>query len=228
MSSRGGARYGAVGAAGAAVLGSLLRTTRIEFLDRDLLEDTIRVHGGAIVALWHGDLLVPTWAYRHRNFVTMASRSADGEYIARVLDRWGYSVARGSSSRGGDSALREMAELVRQGHSAALTADGPRGPRHRLKRGVLHLARLTGRPVVPVAAAAARAWIFGSWDRFTLPKPFSRVVIAIGEPVTVEPDADAAALEPLARHIEASMAELGRRAARVAGAARAAGAAEAA
>lgn len=212
MSGKGGERpglkYVLAGAAGAAVLTGLLGSTRIRFLDRDRL-DSVRRTGPAIVALWHGDLLGPTFSYRHSGFATMASRSGDGEYIARMLHHWGYRVARGSSSRGGDVALRELATLVKQGYSAALTADGPRGPRHRLKPGVLRLSQMTGAPVVPVGSAASPAWRLGSWDRFTVPRPFGRIVIAIGEARRVDPELDGDGLKAAAAAMEAEMAALG-------------------
>jgi lysophospholipid acyltransferase (LPLAT)-like uncharacterized protein len=204
---RGGLRYEAGGTVGAALLSALLRTTRITILGREHLEGARR-EGPAVVALWHGDLLAPTWCYRHSGFATMASRSADGEYISRVLHRWGYAVARGSSSRGGDTALRELATLVEQGYSAALTADGPRGPRHRLKPGVLRLAAMTGAPVVAAACAAEGGWRFDSWDRFTLPRPFSRVTVAFGEPRTVPAELAGDALLAEAARLEEEMAAL--------------------
>jgi lysophospholipid acyltransferase (LPLAT)-like uncharacterized protein len=140
----------------------------------------------------------------------MASRSADGEYITRMLHHWGYRVARGSSSRGGDTALRELAALVRAGHTAALTADGPRGPRHKLKFGVLRLAQLTGVPIVPVAVAADRVWRLRSWDRFIVPKPFSRVRVVFGDAIAVASDLSDDARPELAAHIERVLAELER------------------
>jgi lysophospholipid acyltransferase (LPLAT)-like uncharacterized protein len=206
----GGSRYVLGGAAGAALLGGLLRTTRLTVINGESLAAAERSAGAAVVALWHGDLLAPTYAYRNRDYATMASRSGDGEYIARMLHHWGYRVARGSSSRGGDAALRELTRLVRQGHTAALTADGPRGPRHRLKHGVLRLAQLTGAPVVPVASAADRAWRLKSWDRFTLPRPFSRVCVVFGAAVPIPRDSTPASIEADAARLEDMLAELGR------------------
>jgi lysophospholipid acyltransferase (LPLAT)-like uncharacterized protein len=206
--SRGTFRYAAAGAAGAAFLTTLLRSTRLRVLNGEALAAAEAAHGAAVVPLWHGQLLAPTFAFRNRSYATMASQSADGEYIARMLYHWGYQVARGSSSRGGDSALRELAELVRRGHTAALTADGPRGPRHRLKHGVLRLARMTGVPVVPVVAAAERAWRLNSWDRFMIPQPLSRVVVLFGEAVTIPEDMAQEALTAESARIEGIMTRL--------------------
>jgi lysophospholipid acyltransferase (LPLAT)-like uncharacterized protein len=207
-------RYAAGGAAGAAVLTTLLRSTRLRVVNGEALAAAEAAFGAAVVALWHDQLLAPTFAFRNRNYATMASQSADGEYISRMLHYWRYQVARGSSSRGGDTALRQLAELVKRGHTAALTADGPRGPRHRLKLGVLRLAQLTGVPVVPVAAAASSAWRFNSWDRFMVPKPLSRVVVLFGDAVSVPPELDPDALVAEARRMEGVLEELEQQAAR--------------
>ncbi|HSJ26508.1 MAG TPA: lysophospholipid acyltransferase family protein [Longimicrobiales bacterium] len=201
-------KYVAAGGAGAGLLAALMTTTRLSTIHPERLDDAERAAGAAVVALWHGELLIPTWHYRRRRFATMASRSGDGEYITRMLHHWGYRVARGSSSRGGDTALRELARHIRQGHSVALTADGPRGPRRRLKHGVLRLAQLTGVPVVPVASAADRCWRLGSWDAFMVPEPFSRVVIAFGEAVPVARSSSAGDIAETAGHVESVMAEL--------------------
>jgi lysophospholipid acyltransferase (LPLAT)-like uncharacterized protein len=198
-------RYTAAGAAGAAVLGGLLHSTRLRVINGESLAAAEQAHGAAVVALWHGQLLGPTWAHRHRSYATMASRSGDGEYISRMLDHWGYQVVRGSSSRGGDTALRELARLVRRGHTAALTADGPRGPRHRLKHGVLRLAQLTGVPVIPVVSAAGSAWELRSWDRFILPRPLSRLVVLFGDAIAIPRDMQADGIAAEAERIEAIM-----------------------
>jgi lysophospholipid acyltransferase (LPLAT)-like uncharacterized protein len=210
--SRAGVRYAAGGAAGAALLTTLLASTRLRVLNGEALAAAEAAHGAAVVALWHDQLLAPTYAFRNRNYATMASKSADGEYIARMLHYWRYQVARGSSSRGGDSALRELVDLVRRGHTVALTADGPRGPRHRLKLGVLRLAQRTGVPVVPVAAVASHAWRFNSWDRFMLPKPLSRVVVLFGEAVSVPADLEQDGLITEAKRMEGMLADLEQRA----------------
>jgi lysophospholipid acyltransferase (LPLAT)-like uncharacterized protein len=206
--SRGNLKHVAAGTAGAAFLTALLRSTRLRVLNAEALAGAEAEFGAAVVPLWHGQLLAPTFAFRHRDYATMASRSTDGEYITHMLYRWGYRVARGSSSRGGDSALRELAQLVREGHTAALTADGPRGPRHKLKHGVLRLAAMTGAPIVPVAAAAERAWRLNSWDRFMIPQPLSRVVVLFGDPIPVRPDLGADDLATESSRVEGVMARL--------------------
>ena len=144
-------------------------------------------------ALWHGRMVLPILAHRHQGIVTMASRSKDGEIIARWLSRNGVIPARGSTRKGGGTALQEMIELVQAGHPAALTVDGPKGPPRVVQPGILQLARRTGAWVLPVTGASTRPWFLKSWDRYMVPKPFSRCVVSYGEPFPIPEEGDEAA-----------------------------------
>lgn len=142
-----------------------------------------------IVALWH-ESLFPTIAFlRGIKAVMMASKSLDGEYVARTLRDMGGTVVRGSSTRGGAGALVSMIREVRGGIPAFLTVDGPRGPRRVVKVGTVGLAKKCGAAIVPVHFEADRSWTLRSWDRMRIPKPFSLVRIRVGDPVAVAPDA---------------------------------------
>jgi lysophospholipid acyltransferase (LPLAT)-like uncharacterized protein len=200
-------RYAAVGRGGSLAIDALMATTRVERINDGPFRSLQAQGQPVIFALWHGRLLPPTWAHRHEGVMALASRSEDGEYITRVLHHWGYGVVRGSSSRGGESALRELVQRVREGHSVALTADGPRGPREKLKFGVLQIAQRTGAPIIPLGTAVSRAWRFNSWDRFMLPKPFARVRIAYGDPVYVPKTTDAGSQAAEAAAMERRIAE---------------------
>ena len=126
----------------------------------------------------------------------MASRSKDGEIIALWLERNGYRATRGSSSRGGGQALRELVRHVRAGGHAALTVDGPRGPAREVQAGIVQLAKLTGGWILPITSSASRPRFLSSWDRYLLPMPFSRGVVAYGEPFPIPaglPEEEAAA-----------------------------------
>ena len=151
--------------------------------------------GPAVLAFWHEQIFLTTYYFRRRRIVVMTSRSFDGEYIARFIQRFGYGAARGSSTRGGVGALVEMARLVRLGCPAGFTVDGPRGPRRVAKTGALLLAKKTGRPVLPFAVAPESFWRLGSWDRLQIPKPFTPAVVRLAPPIHVPADADEAALE---------------------------------
>jgi lysophospholipid acyltransferase (LPLAT)-like uncharacterized protein len=155
----------------------------------------LRARGVPILfALWHGRMFLPIQVHRHQGIVTMASRSKDGEIIGLWLERNGYAVVRGSSSRGGGEALRQMVRQVRGGRHAALTVDGPLGPPRVVQPAAIQLAKLTGAWILPITYASARGRSLRSWDRFLLPGPFSRNVVAYGEtfPIPLEMTEEAA------------------------------------
>ncbi len=147
-----------------------------------------------IYTFWHDRILLSTYFWRRRGIVVMTSRSFDGEYIARFIQRFGYGAARGSSSRGAVGALVEMVKLVRAGRPAAFTIDGPRGPRHVAKMGAVLLAKKTGAPVLPFTVNAAHHYAAPSWDRLQVPRPFTRARVRIAQPIYVSADADDATL----------------------------------
>lgn len=138
---------------------------------------------GTIIVSWHGRLLPVPFAYTGKGAHCLISTHGDGEIIANVVKRFGIGVVRGSSSKGGKKAFLEMVQLARDNRDLGITPDGPRGPAETVKPGVARLARLTGRPVVPVAFSCSRAKRFASWDRFMLPHPFSRGIFIWGEPL---------------------------------------------
>jgi len=148
-----------------------------------------------IYTFWHNRVFLATYFWRRRGIVVMTSRSFDGEYIARFIQRFGYGASRGSSSRGAVGALVEMVKLMRQGRPTAFTIDGPRGPRHVAKMGAVLLAKKTGAPVLPFSVNAERYYTAPSWDGFQVPYPFTRARVRIAPSIHVPPDADEAALE---------------------------------
>jgi lysophospholipid acyltransferase (LPLAT)-like uncharacterized protein len=194
---RQGLRYALAGTVGHALASALLATVRFRSEHHERFDALMDRGEPVLFALWHGRLLPLTYFHRHRGFAAMVSRSKDGEYIARIVEKWGFEVVRGSTSRGGLSALRDVSRQIRAGNSVAITPDGPRGPRQQLQPGVIAAAKLTGAPILPVVAGCSRAWWPGSWDRFCIPKPFAEVVVLYGEPRHVPRDSGD---EELARH----------------------------
>ena len=138
-----------------------------------------------ILALWHGRILAGLDYFRNRDVVVITSQNFDGEWIARILHRFGFRTARGSTSRGGARALVQMRRELAAGRPVAFTVDGPRGPARRAQPGAVWLAGATGHPVLPYHIEADRYWTVRSWDRTQVPKPFSTVAIAIGAPLAV-------------------------------------------
>jgi lysophospholipid acyltransferase (LPLAT)-like uncharacterized protein len=158
-----------------------------------------------LFALWHGRMFLSIQAHRGEGIATMASQSRDGELIARWLEKNGYVVVRGSTTRGGSQALREMVRLVRSGRHAALTVDGPKGPPRVVQPGVLQLARLTGAWILPITSSCSKPRFLASWDRYLLPYPFSKAVVAYGEPFPIPQDmSDEAALSRIASALDAA------------------------
>jgi lysophospholipid acyltransferase (LPLAT)-like uncharacterized protein len=138
-----------------------------------------------IIAFWHQRLLMMPFLPHRGRVGMLISRHRDGEFIARAVRLFGIDSVRGSTTRGGLSALRGMVRFFRDGGNLAITPDGPQGPRHVVQIGVLELARQTGAPILPVTYAASRKKVFSSWDGFILPYPFSKVVYLWGEPIFV-------------------------------------------
>ncbi len=161
-------------------------TIRTETVGSEWLQQVWKQDRRAIIAFWHEQLLLMVMGYPGSHAKLLISSSKDGELLAQTMKYFQQDTVRGSSSRGGRAAFREMLELCKEKSDLVLTPDGPRGPRRELKDGVVQLARLSGRPVVPMAFACSRGHRFSSWDRFLFPYPFCRGVFSFGEPVYFE------------------------------------------
>ena len=159
-------------------------------------------------AYWHqhhiiGSALVRSWIRRGFKACFLVSGSVDGDVPERIARAWGAEVIRGSANQSGALALRDQQRMMKDGYSIVTTADGPRGPQHEFKAGTVLMARVAGVPIVPVGCAADRAWYLEKrWDRFMIPKPFARIVIAIGEPVAVPRSVALDDLEPIRLNVQ--------------------------
>ena len=181
------------------LLGATLRW-RIDGLEH---LDGIRESGRQpILAFWHGRILPATYYFRRRGIVVITSENFDGEWIAGIIERFGFGTARGSTSRGGRRALLQLTRDMAAGQPAAFTIDGPRGPANVAQPGAIWLAKTTGNPVLPFHIEASAHWTLRSWDRAQIPKPFATVALAIGEPLDVPRDADERAIEDARRMLE--------------------------
>jgi lysophospholipid acyltransferase (LPLAT)-like uncharacterized protein len=183
-------------------------TTRFSVEGWEHWETAARGGGLPIYTFWHDRVFLATYFWRRRGIVVMTSQSFDGEYIARFIQRFGYGAARGSSTRGAVGALVEMAHLVRQGCPAAFTIDGPRGPRHEAKMGAVLLAKKTGQAVLPFTVNSERFCQLPSWDRFQIPKPFTRATVRIAPPIRVAADADETALSGALDELQRALDEI--------------------
>lgn len=178
-----------------AILRGLFGTLTIRF--RDPNRALKRLEGRPmVICFWHNRILGITAGFlcgypdERRGVTVLTSPSRDGEILARLVGGFGMGAVRGSSSRRGARAQRELIRIVREGGDVAITPDGPRGPIYQLGPGVVHLAQSTGAPILPVHASFSRAIRMKTWDRFILPLPFSEVLVTLDEPRTIGADLD--------------------------------------
>jgi lysophospholipid acyltransferase (LPLAT)-like uncharacterized protein len=143
-----------------------------------------------VYSFWHRSLFAAAWVYRNLGIVVLISRSFDGEFITRIIEKLGFVAVRGSSSRGGVGALLGMMGELEQGSAVALTIDGPRGPKYVAKPGPARLAKVSGMPMRTFYVALSDAWVLKTWDEFMIPKPFSRALVRVSRKTMVPADAN--------------------------------------
>ncbi len=183
-------------------------TMRIKQVDREKADRLWRDGQGVIACFWHGRLLAMPFAYRGGRAKVLISRHGDGEFIARVIKYFGLGAVRGSYGKTSVSSVREILSELKQGTIVGITPDGPKGPRYQIKQGVVELAKLTQRPILPVTYGANKRRIFRSWDRFVLPYPFSRVLFLWGDPIYVPRDANGSAIEAKRQELEKALVSM--------------------
>lgn len=202
------AQAAAIAAIGAPVIEALGGTYQWREQGASHLDEVAREGRQPILALWHGRILAATLYFRDRQIVAMTSENFDGEWVARLMRRFGYHAARGSTSRGGARALAQLKREMADGYPAAFTVDGPRGPARIAQPGAAWLASATGNPVVPFHIEADRHWTVRSWDRHQVPKPGATLAVAIGRPIEIEPRADEQVVEAGRLDIQRSLLAL--------------------
>lgn len=167
---------------------------RVEFGDPEVDPVHPRFRGAKIYVFWHENILMPLYLRGHSNISMLLSRHADANILDRVARMMGFGVVRGSTFRGGSAALRELAERAAVG-SLTITPDGPRGPRRRLAPGCVFLASTLGIPIVAMGLGYDRPYRFGTWDRFALPRPWSRARGLVSRAIAVPPNLDRDGIE---------------------------------
>lgn len=196
------------------LIGLLASTYRFEkTIGADRIEPFIREGEVCAPCYWHqhhvvGSTLIRSWVQRGFKACFLVSASVDGEVPERIARAWGAEVIRGSANQSGALALRDMQRMMKNGYSIITTADGPRGPKYEFKMGAILMARIAGVPILPIACAAERAWYLDRWDDFMVPKPFSRIVLAVGEPYTIPADAPLDNLEPHRQAVQQAVMSL--------------------
>lgn len=161
-----------------------------------------------IYSFWHDRIIAGTYHFRNRGVIVLSSSSFDSEYTARCIQRLGFGIIKGSSTRGGIQALVGMIRMMKQGFAMAFTIDGPKGPRYEAKAGPVVLAKKTGNPLMPFVIECEKYWTIKSWDRLQIPKPFTKANLIIGEPIYVDPNARDEELENKRVKLQDSLNEL--------------------
>jgi lysophospholipid acyltransferase (LPLAT)-like uncharacterized protein len=180
----------------------LYTTLKTEILGEEHIQPFWDKQEAVIVACWHDQLLMQVKAYHGPGSRILISPSKDGELIARTMEKFGQGAVRGSSSRGGRGAFRELVRLAEMSYDMGITPDGPKGPRHKAKIGVAKLGQVTGRPIVPFAFVCSSGHRFNSWDKFLVPYPWGRAVFMYGEPLRSTQDESA---ETFRARVEAAL-----------------------
>ena len=176
--------------AGYLAIATICRTLRysISWEDESIAPNTI-VQKPGNYSFWHRCVFPAAWMWRNLGIAVMVSRSFDGEYIARIIEKFGFLAVRGSSSRGGAGALLGMREEVAKGAAVAFTIDGPHGPKYVAKPGPVRLSRATGVPMTAFYVGLSDTWILKTWDDFMIPKPFSKALVRVSRSIQVPADA---------------------------------------
>ena len=196
---------------------AIARTLRYDIEGDAQLAELADRHGAIIFCGWHNRLLVPLCHHRHVRGYAVVSEHTDGELIGRVLQNWGYTLLRGSTTHGAARVLIQAIKVMRAGHSLGITPDGPRGPRYVAQPGTVVLAQKSRCPIVPMGFATTWFWRFKSWDRFEFPKPWSRAAIRYGEPIVVPPKLTVEELEHWRQRVQDGLMRVTRDAAAAVG-----------
>ena len=187
-------------------------TLRMEVRDLCGIGGSASMMPPVIYALWHNRFFCvpPAWnrlCYGHRKTVALTSASHDGDMVARAMAVFGLGSVRGSSSRRGVAALVGLKRALNEGLDICVTPDGPRGPRYKLQPGIIKLAESTGAPIIPIHVRFSSAWRLKTWDRFVIPKPFSRVEVTFAEPIHFSRGMDATTFENECLNLEKIMVQ---------------------
>ena len=158
-----------------------------------------------IISFWHACIIPATYLFRYAGIRVMSSNSYDGEYMGRIIRKFGFVAVKGSSSRNAVRALLGLRRALQQGWAVAFSIDGPRGPRYEVKPGPVALARSSGVPLTMFHIAVEKAWVLNTWDRLIIPKPFSRVLMRFGKLVPVSPEASEEDLERYQQELQDSL-----------------------
>lgn len=197
-----------VGLAGRLMLSFIVKTSRVKIFGKEIVEELRQKKKPIIHVLWHGRIFLAPYFFRHQGIMPLISPSEDGEIVARIIDRWGYKILRGSSSHTMVSSWKEMVRELLDGGEVLIVPDGPRGPDRYFKAGAIKLASVTGACLVPFSFSASRRRFLRSWDNFLLALPFSRLVAIYGQPIIIPPEINDEEIESYRELAQRKLCEL--------------------
>ena len=183
-------------------------TAKISWVGKEIVDEMIESSHPFIICAWHNDIYFSTWLLKEMNLTALISSSRDGEYINQVLSGFGFRAARGSSTRGGIGAMKNLVRCLKEGHSIAITPDGPQGPIHKVQEGIIALAKMTGAPIIPWRYEGNSCWNLNSWDNHKIPKPFSNIRSVFGKPFYIPKSASNSDFENYCQQLEILMNDL--------------------
>ena len=190
------------------VLNLIGTTLRFQVTNPEFEEEIFAAGKQPIYTFWHDRMLAGTYFFRNRGIIVMSSQSFDSEYTARCIQRFGFGIVKGSSTRGAVQGLVGMIRAMKLGAPAAFSVDGPRGPRYVAKSGPVLLAKKTGSPILPFAVECKSFWRLKSWDQLQIPKPFTKVNVILSKPISVDPKASDETLEQLQVELQKALDEV--------------------
>ena len=190
------------------IVNLVTKTYRITIINDEQMKSLTQKNQNFISAFWHGRMLIPWYIHRTYKISALVSKSKDGDILTKLLNTWNYDVVRGSSHIGGKEALMIMSEKIDAGYSVAITPDGPTGPLNKMKPGAVVLAHRKSVPLFLIGTASSKKFVFKSWDRFQVPKPFSKVAVVISDAVIIDKNKSREEISELIKVCENKLMEL--------------------
>ena len=183
-------------------------TAKISWVRKEIIDELMEKSQPFIICAWHHDIYFSSWLLKDFELTALISSSKDGEYINQILSGFGFRAVRGSSTRGGIGAMKQLVRCLKDGNAVAITPDGPQGPIHKVQEGIVALAKITGVPIIPWRYEASSCWKLNSWDSHKIPKPITKIKSVFGQPLYVPKSAASSDFGKYCQQLEMLMNDL--------------------
>ena len=183
-------------------------TAKISWFGKEITDELMEKSQPFIICAWHHDIYFSSWLLKDFELTALISSSKDGEYINQILSGFGFRAVRGSSTRGGIGAMKQLVRCLKDGNAVAITPDGPQGPIHKIQEGIVALAKMTGVPIIPWRYEASSCWKLNSWDSHKIPKPTTKIRSVFGQPLYVPKSASSSEFGKYCQQLEMLMNDL--------------------